>query len=595
MIDNNADFGYFYMNYKAHKPEKGYPGRMITSGCGSPTERLSSWCEYHLKPLMTKLPYRLEDTSHFLRKLVLYNEKRLSEDDPKPLILCSWDIEAMYPNITNELGLAACRLLLDKREILEPSTDCIMDAIQITLEENIAQFGDVVVKQCDGTAMGPHHACSYADAAADLAIDQNVMDSSRNPLHHCIDDWSRFRDDILCVWTGSEKELLDFNVWLNCLHPRLKFTMEYSRTSVVFLDLRLSTAGPLIMTEMYSKSSDTHAYLMPTSCHPTHICRNIPKGVMKRVKRNCTEQDACDRGYKEYKQYLQHRGYDDGLIQKAIEEAEATSREELLGLVQKNNTSAPKKQFPLVMKFNPRLPPMSKFISRHLHVLELSNQTKTLFNKSSMFVSYRMERNILSMITSNKFKSDPPDPTQLPSNTSTLAADDPSWGCQSCPKSCALCKHYLREAKTFTSPKTSQSFKIKSHIDCNTKNVVYLILDLKCESIFYIGYTTDCMAVRWRNHKSHIKKGIKSCELASHFAQLSESTHQIDKSSQSVFTSQLSEHIAVILIESVKPKSGIDIETTLKEREDYWQGALKSTPLFGGINKRSNKSRTTKS
>ena len=45
MIDTNADFGYFYMNYKAHKPEKGYPGRMITSGCGSPTERISSWCE----------------------------------------------------------------------------------------------------------------------------------------------------------------------------------------------------------------------------------------------------------------------------------------------------------------------------------------------------------------------------------------------------------------------------------------------------------------------------------------------------------------------------------------------------------------------
>jgi hypothetical protein len=28
-----------------------------------------------------------------------------------------------------------------------------MEAIQITLEENVAQFGDVVVKQCDGTAM----------------------------------------------------------------------------------------------------------------------------------------------------------------------------------------------------------------------------------------------------------------------------------------------------------------------------------------------------------------------------------------------------------------------------------------------------------
>ena len=38
IVDNRADFGYFYMNYKAHKPEKGFPGRMITSGCGSPTE-----------------------------------------------------------------------------------------------------------------------------------------------------------------------------------------------------------------------------------------------------------------------------------------------------------------------------------------------------------------------------------------------------------------------------------------------------------------------------------------------------------------------------------------------------------------------------
>ena len=46
---------------------------------------------------------------------------------------------------------------------------CIVEAIQITLEENIAQFDKTVVRQCDGTAMGSHHACSYADIAADLA------------------------------------------------------------------------------------------------------------------------------------------------------------------------------------------------------------------------------------------------------------------------------------------------------------------------------------------------------------------------------------------------------------------------------------------
>ena len=89
----------------------------------------------------------------------------------------------------------------------------------------------------------------------------------------------------------------------------------------------------------------------------------------------------------------------------------------------------------------------------------------------------------------------------------------------------------------------------------------------------------------------HIKKGIKSCELANHFVSLSSSTHKTDKSTQPIFTSQLKEHLAVILIESVSPKPGDDVESILKEREDFWQGALKSTPLFGGINKRSNKSK----
>ncbi len=202
------------------------------------------------------------------------------------------------------------------------------------------------------------------------------------------------------------------------------------------------------------------------------------------------------------------------------------------------------------------------------------------------------------MICRNKFKPENnPIPNPLVPTPPLLEPppDDPNWGCYPCPKTCTLCKKYLRKAKFFSSPNTTQNFKIRSHIDCNTKHVIYLILDLKCTDIFYIGYTADCMAVRWRNHKSHIKKGIKSCALASHFVQHSNSTHKIDKSNQPAFTSQLSEHIAIILIESVKPRPGLDVETTLKDREEFWQSTLKSTPLFGGINKRSNRAKNNKS
>ena len=88
---------------------------------------------------------------------------------------------------------------------------------------------------------------------------------------------------------------------------------------------------------------------------------------------------------------------------------------------------------------------------------------------------------------------------------------------------------------------------------------------------------------------------IKSCELAHHFIQLSNTTHMLDKSSQSIYTEQLSKHLAIILIEHIAPDPNKDIQSLFKQREDYWQGALKSIPLFGGINKRTNRRKRIKS
>ena len=63
--------------------------------------------------------------------------------------------------------------------------------------------------------------------------------------------------------------------------------MEHSTDGIVMLDLKIFTdCNYNIGTIQTSKACDSHAYLMPTSCHPAHICKNIPSGVMKRIKRN---------------------------------------------------------------------------------------------------------------------------------------------------------------------------------------------------------------------------------------------------------------------------------------------------------------------
>ena len=55
-----------YLNPKAHKPPL-YPGRMITTGCGSYVENLSALTAYELKKANQE--YRIIDTPNFIRKI----------------------------------------------------------------------------------------------------------------------------------------------------------------------------------------------------------------------------------------------------------------------------------------------------------------------------------------------------------------------------------------------------------------------------------------------------------------------------------------------------------------------------------------------
>ena len=226
---------------------------------------------------------------------------------------------------------------------------------------------------------------------------------------------------------------------------------------------------------------------------------------------------------------------------------------------------------------------MSKFIKQNLHLLDLTNETKKIFNADSIFVSYKMESNIKSLICKNKY-------TKKLSDDVTVANNpiDNNFGCFSC-NECTLCKNFLVEVKYFSSPKTKQKFAIKSHISCDTENVIY---DKICTDIFYVGYTCDNMRTRWANHKSHIKKSKLSCEISTHFAHHSTNLHKLDKSNFSSFTRSLSSQLYLIVIESVAPIQGKTIKEACQDRENYWQGILKATKLFGGINKRRNKTST---
>ena len=92
--------GRFYILPKVHKP--GNPGRPIVSSNSHPTERLPHFVDYHLQPLVHKLPSFVEDTNDFLNKLLTIGNL------PANSLVVTLDVSSLYTNIPHNEGINAC-------------------------------------------------------------------------------------------------------------------------------------------------------------------------------------------------------------------------------------------------------------------------------------------------------------------------------------------------------------------------------------------------------------------------------------------------------------------------------------------------------
>ena len=61
---------------------------------------------------------------------------------------------------------------------------------------------------------------------------------------------------------------------INNIHPTIKFTADWSYSSVNFLDVKVIMKDGKIITDLYVKPTDTHQYLDSSSCHPYH-CKKV--------------------------------------------------------------------------------------------------------------------------------------------------------------------------------------------------------------------------------------------------------------------------------------------------------------------------------
>ena len=111
-------------------------------------------------------------------------------------------------------------------------------------------------------------------------------------------------DDIFFLWEHGENKLKSFIDKINKVHPTIKFTAEWSKASINFLDFIVSFIEGVIETHLYVKPTDSHQYLKSNSCHPFHCKKGLPYSQVLRLNRICSETNSFDKRCNDLERFL---------------------------------------------------------------------------------------------------------------------------------------------------------------------------------------------------------------------------------------------------------------------------------------------------
>ncbi len=116
-----------YVLPKIHKDLTNPPGRPIISGIGSLTEKISTFVDFFLKPVVFTLPSFVKDSIDMIK-----NKKTI--DLPDEILFVTFDVESLYTNIPHEGGIEAMEFFLrDPHQNKNPSANCIKTLAKLVL------------------------------------------------------------------------------------------------------------------------------------------------------------------------------------------------------------------------------------------------------------------------------------------------------------------------------------------------------------------------------------------------------------------------------------------------------------------------------
>ena len=383
---------------------------------------------------------------------------------------------------------------------------------------NIFEFNGSLYKQKVGTAMGTPSAVSYANVfMSSIDVRLKLLALHINEGIDPLLAFKRFIDDIFSIWVGSVDSLELFLSEMNNIHETIKFTYEYTcpypceipedvahdcfchtSRSVPFLDTLVTIKNGFIVTDLYRKPTDRCQYLLPSSCHPSNICRNVPFSCAYRLVRICSERQTLFLRLEELKQFFLTRHYNIKIVESALDRAKAIPRDEAL----KKVTKSPTDRVVFVLPYHPALPNVSKIVTSAWATMVKDPYLKEVFKKPPM-VAYKRPKSLRDILV--RAKVPPPNHRKSSRICNSM---------KKCNK-CVVCP-FVHECKFLKSSHGVYSVNINKPVNCETSNVVYLVECIKCKSQ-YVGQTGREFKARMKEHLGYIRNKKISEPTGQHF------------------------------------------------------------------------------
>ena len=212
--------------------------------------------------------------------------------------------------------------------------------LNLILHRNCFSFNGKFYLQTTGVAMGQKCAPELCD------IMFHSLEKKFISLSDKIFKWYRYRDDIICFWLGDEEELANFVSRINAIHSTLKFTYEWSKTEINFLDLTLYKDERFKNTQIldikcFSKPCDTFQYLSRDSSHPNPCFSGMIKGEAIRYIRNSSSETEYRHKLDFFISKLLTRGYKKSDVLSCLADISYKRRNVYLEDVPKNPNEIP--------------------------------------------------------------------------------------------------------------------------------------------------------------------------------------------------------------------------------------------------------------